>query len=88
MKNILGLAFILLGVSMLIYFSFGSITTLMDSANSSINASEDPALSHSFNTSTNITVGVFAILGNIPLLLVVIMVIVVLFMFVGAVVTR
>ena len=88
MKNLIGMVFILIGISMLVYFGLGSITTLMDSANSSINASEDPALAHSFNTSTNITIGVFAILGNIPLLLVVIMVIVILFMFVGAAVTQ
>lgn len=86
--KILGLAFVIVGVSLLVYFGLGSVTTLMDSANTSINASEDPALAHSFNATKNITVGTFAILGNIPLLLVVIMVIVVLFMFVGAAVTR
>lgn len=88
MKNLIGMVFILIGISMLVYFGLGSVTTIMDSASTSINASEDPALAHSFNYSKNITVGVFAILGNIPLLLVVIMIIVVLFMFVGAAMTR
>ena len=86
--KILGLAFVLIGITMIIYFGFGATTTLMDSANTSIEEANNSALSHSFNTSSNITVGVFAILGNIPLLLVVIMVIVVLFMFVGAAMTR
>lgn len=88
MKNLLGMVFLLVGIMMLVYFGMSSVTNLMDNANSSINASEDPALAESFNTSTNITIGVFAILGNIPLLLVVIIIIVVLFMFVGATVTR
>ena len=86
--KILGLAFALIGITMIIFWGMGSVTTLMDSANTSIEEANNSALSHSFNTSTNVTVGVFAILGNIPLLLVVIMIIVVLFMFVGAAVTR
>ena len=88
MKNLLGMVFLLVGIMMLVYFGMSSVTNLMDSANSSINASEDPALAESFNTSTNITTGVFAILSNIPLLLVIIIIIVVLFMFVGVTVTR
>lgn len=86
--KILGLAFILIGISMLVYFGMGAVTNLMDSANTSIKEANNSALSQSFNASSNITTSVFAILGNIPLLLVVIMVIVVLFMFVGAALTR
>ena len=83
MKQILGLAFLLIGVSMLIFFGFSSVTDLMTSANSSINASDDPALAESFKTAKNVTVGTFSILSNLPLLIVIIIVIIVLFMFVA-----
>jgi len=68
---------------MLIFFSFGSVSELMDSANESINASEDPALAQNFETAKNISVGTFSILSNLPLLIVVIIVIIVLFTFVA-----
>ena len=83
MKQILGLAFLLIGVSMLVFFGMSSVTTLMTDANTSINASEDPALAQSFQTATNVTTGAFSILSNLPLLIVIIIVIIVLFMFVA-----
>lgn len=83
MKELLGLSFLLIGISMLIFFGMGSVTDLMDSANTSINASEDPALAQSFQTATNVTTGAFSILSNLPLLIVIIIVIMVLFMFVA-----
>lgn len=83
MKQILGMVFLLIGVTMLIFFSMSSITTLIDSANFSINASEDPTLSQSFETSKNVTTGAFSIMSNLPLLIVVIIVIIVLFTFVA-----
>ena len=55
----------------------------MDSANTSINSSEDPALAQNFEVAKNVTVGTFSILSNLPLLIVIIIVIIVLFMFVA-----
>ena len=83
MKQILGMVFLLVGVSLLIFFGFSSVTTLMDSANESINSSEDPTLAQNFDTAKNVTVGTFSILSNLPLLIVVIIVIIVLFTFVA-----
>ena len=82
MRNILSMAFLLIGISMLIFFGMGSTTTLMDSANESINSSNNTALAASFETATNVTVGAFSILSNLPLLIVVIIIIAALFMFV------
>ena len=79
----MSLSFLLIGVSMLIFFGFSSVTELMGSANESINSSEDPALAQSFQTATNVTTGAFSILSNLPLLIVIIIVIIVLFMFVA-----
>ena len=73
----------MVGISILVFFSFGSVSELMSSANSSINASEDPALAQSFETATNVTTGAFSILSNLPLLIVIIIVIIVLFAFVA-----
>lgn len=87
MKNLIGLSFLLVGVSLLVFFGLSSITTMMDSANETINSSEDPALASSFNTASNVTIGAFSVMSNIPLLIVVLIVFIVLFMFVG-IVTR
>lgn len=83
MKQILGLAFLLIGVSMLVFFGISTVTDLMTSANESINATEDPALAQSFQTATNVTTGAFSVMANLPLLIVIIIVIIVLFTFVA-----
>ena len=83
MKELLSLSFLLIGVSMLIFFGINSVTNLMDSANESINSSEDPALAQSFGTAKNVTTGAFTIMSNLPLLIVIIIVIIVLFTFVA-----
>ena len=83
MKQLIGLVFLLVSVTMLIYFGLGNITIMMDSANESINTSEDPALAQSFGTAKNVTVGAFSVMANLPLLIVIIIVIIVLFMFVA-----
>ena len=77
------MSFLLIGVSMLVFFGLSSVTTLIDDANESINTSEDPALAQSFATATNVTTGAFAIMSNLPLLIVIIIVIIVLFTFVA-----
>ena len=86
--TLLPIAFVLMGITMLIFFGMGSVTELMDGANTSINASEDPALAQSFASSTNNTIASFSILSNIPLLIVAIILFVVLFIFAGIGVKR
>lgn len=88
MKQLLGFSFIIIAITMLIFFGMGSITELMGSANESLNSSTNPVLAQSFNSSVNITTSTFSILTNVPLLLTVILIIIVLFMFVGVAVTR
>ena len=83
--TLLPIAFVLMGITMLIFFGMGTVSELMGSANASINASEDPALAQSFATSTNNTVAGFSIMANIPLLIVVIIVFIVLFAFIAIV---
>ena len=83
--TLLPIVFILMGITMLIFFGMGTVSELMGSADASINASEDPALAQSFTTATNTTIASLSIMSNIPLLLVVITIFLVLFMFVGLV---
>lgn len=81
MKNLIPIAFILFGVSLLIFFGMGTIGELMNSADTSINSTS--ALNRSFEMSSNATVASFSIMSNIPLLLVAIILSIVLFTFVG-----
>ena len=81
--TLLPIAFVLMGITMLIFFGMGTVSELMGSANTSINASEDHVLAQSFATSTNNTIAGFSIMANIPLLIVVIIVFIVLFAFIG-----
>lgn len=82
MREILPMAFLLIGLTMMIFFGINSTTIMMDSANETLNSSNNTALTESFGVATNVTVGTFSILANLPLLLVVIIVIAVLFLFV------
>ena len=81
--KILSLAFLLIGLTTLIYFSLGTTTTLINSANETLNTTNNTALTQSFDTAVNVTVSTFTILGFLPMLIAVIMVILVLFGFVA-----
>ena len=86
MKELIPAAFILFGVSLMIFFGISAVGELMNSADTSINSTS--ALNSSFEMATNSTVASFSILSNLPLLLVAIILFVVLFAFVGIGVKR
>lgn len=81
MKELIPMVFILFGVTFLIFFGFGTANELMNSADAAINSTS--TLNTSFEMASNSTIGAFSIMSNIPLLLVVIIVFIVLFAFVG-----
>lgn len=83
MKQLIGLAFLLIAITMLIFYGIGNVTTLMEDANQSVASAEDASLTQSFNTAKNVTTGAFSVMANLPLLIVVIIVLIVLFMFVA-----
>ena len=83
MKQILGLAFLTIAISVLVFYGIGNVSILIENANESVADAEDESLTQSFETARNISVGTFGIMSNLPLLLVVIIVLIVLFTFVA-----